>query len=308
MIWLTLLITACSSEKEYDSYNIEPISGVDRFADSIYFKKIYNIEWNNGHCYASDGSTIYVLNEELDLEHYFSSVGKGPKEYHNSRSFKVYQDNIHVFDNASRNVKTYTIEGDHIRNTKVTGIDVPMVVQEFDFYEEYLYMAGAKLMRFGFSESNGTETLKELDYKSFSSVFIVNEGENIVLVNHGSGIIQKLNGSGEIVSEVNLRLTKPGHDLLVHVDPGKPGVFMFIWDIDVVGNSLYALLAGYNESNERQCNQILKLDLTGDLTKYSVLKLPERRYTSFTVNDNFEQIIAYSDIDGVLQKFDINSY
>lgn len=282
-------------------------SDFTEYPDSSFFKDITCMSANDGKLYMFDATRGDVAMWSKDDNRFltFGSIGQGPREVANPKTFFVQDDKVAIMDNGSQSLKIYDEEGG------VEMVDIP-ASNEWRFfiekdtvyltcaYKETFFVKSAKQWKredyetgllfggtlFKITESKGMNRMR-------NNRHLVKGNNCFYAVCPSYPILEKYDlKTNELIASYDLSGVDIIRENLEYIESQNQApntVSLYLKDAYFYKEKLYVLCTTWKNGFEK--NKLLVLD--EELFPLGIYKLPGKTYNSFCVDDEFIYAMNY---------------
>lgn len=311
----------CSREK-LPVCNLIESKLIDIVSDTLLFNDIKCLTYYEDRLYFTNPvyDQIVSLNKNLDLERIFGKRGKGANELLGINQFAVHDSLISILNVSNGRVNVFSTNGEYISETPLGNsilfdpsyrycfMDTVIIgcssVAEAPLSKYYIYKKELTL----FGETYEFLTPRQTQIRNNRFTAKIDNG--FIVVSNNLPYI-------EIYSQDSLRKTiKYDYSDIFQVkktlraieeksDNDDNSYRHICEDICVTNQHLYILLIDYS-NNDFNVNQIIKFEIYPIIKPVSILKLPGKYFTTFSVSEEDGIIYAYHYTENTLGKYLMN--
>ncbi len=321
---LILVCISCQTENHISLHNLKPLSEIESFGDSIFFKTINSMQYIDNKYYILDGyfKRILILDNNRDLLSVFGKPGRGPGELNHPYSFFQYNDSTYISDFGKILIYNNGIFSRSILTTPESNTSKFFVCDIGIYMSNVMDSKAIAVFKNDFSKAeyfgqvyNKGNNPRQLIGINRRHIFQSNDNSIVTSV-LGYPVIEKYSGDMHLIdtlSLVNNTYVKSRLEVTNEVLKNPKAYGNLVCDATYNNGKLYVLIYDNDNANENvkyACNKVLVIDCESSKLKLiEILELiypPETSgiYSSILVNDN--QLIAFNAIATKLQIFSLN--
>jgi len=326
LLTLVTFFFACSQREAIKEKTVTAIKQINSFRDTIYFSRIEDMLQHNGDIFLVDYAlgNIIRLNENLEYKTKLGRSGRGPLEISSPSLGYIANDQLFIKDAANSKIVSFSLEKNlaiQEYRFKYFSSGVFFVKDHniiFNYRAEnnplvqYNYSNQTVVKEFGIAAEKSLNTpakhlipLKD----GFFSIY----GENKPLIeyySHDGGLIKQFDFSDLTIFKDRLSIKTTGIVIKMKGNLQTPPVYKnIVWDAHFANDKLYLLVVSKKNETEGKSNNLLIMKWGNqELVPSELITLPEKGwYSRFCLMAQKDHILAFDQINGVLEVFDLSN-
>jgi len=263
---LALLFLYNCQKKDSDApisqITIEVQKKIGQFNDSTFVDQTLDIHYHSGSLFLTEikNARILQVDEEYNLKTIFGGKGDGPAELSYPEAAQVYNNQLLILDNGHQKIKAFNLDGSISHQF---GRDIP---DNSGFFIQNDQLFGSRYTKpelpiFAYNLTNNDSTqyfgsqnrkLTVINYDRPRVFHLFPFKNNIVAVSKNEPVIERFDLEGNKTEELYypeyfeayILNAKEREKTLANMRP----TFSFVSDATLLGNELYILTVGFDES------------------------------------------------------------
>jgi len=324
LITIFYSLVSCVNKLPSEEINLVPLKEVSYFQDTIFFTKINDIFSHNDELIFIDRSTGQIIKSDFELN-YRGSIGRfggGPLEFSSPSLGYIYNNKLFCHDPGNGKILSIPMEeGEDWGETKFKFYDVgKFIVNDGHMFFFDRKNEKGKIIRYDLASqsiinNNGNRAAKELNNPmrhmvEFSEGFFSIYGENKPLIEHFDfeGNLKGVFDFSELAIFKDALGVDTSKDLIMTGNTANLIVYRnIVWDAQFINGKLYLLVLSKKNETTLKSNTLLVFDWKNEILEHSMTaNFPVKGwYSRFHILPNNDYLIAFDEINGVIEKFKI---
>jgi hypothetical protein len=324
-IFLTALLVnihSCSSEKvELITINAEKISGLGVLNDTVFLRKIVDIDVYNDHFFLLDKPSmhVYELNATSQLVDIHLTQGPGPNEVGNLVNVSIHDEKIYLLDLNSMSIKSFDFDGNIYLNKKIPH----PFTSDFVLNSDYIFYGNFRdknpIRRINLKEKDQSiefgksRTWPNRSFEAERHLAITSDQQLVSALAYDKPILDLYELDGELITSLDLSnldlfkytLEKYDKDIVTK----RNAALVVIQDIGSYKNKVYVLASSFSSESKNSYNQIIECVISNnEIVPTRIIKLSSSGYyLSFGVYNEGRNIVGFNVVSNNLEFFKIDN-